>query len=86
MKQEFLVVYEDLWHNKESYRTKKIGDTIKNIVKENELFRDGDEEVDYDKYNTEDPFDLGTFGKGFYDIEFIDKEGEYAGRIMIFTL
>lgn len=86
MKQEFLVVYEDLWHNKDSFRTSKIGDTIKQIVKDNELFRDGDEEVDYAKYNSKDPYDLGTFGKGFYDIEFNDKDGEYAGRIMIFTL
>ena len=28
-KQEFLVVYEDIWNNKESIRTDQIGDAIK---------------------------------------------------------
>ncbi len=81
---EFLVVYEDLWSNKDSVRTKKIGDAIKNYVETYELVPEN--EIDYDKYNSKNPFDIGTMGLGFYDITFNELDGEYAGRIMIFTL
>lgn len=89
-KQEFLVVYEDIWNNKESFRTDKIGDAIKSLVDSYELTPEY--EIDYDKYNSENPYDVGTFGLGFYDISLIERyeedeeDGEYAGRIMIFEL
>jgi hypothetical protein len=86
---EFLVVYEDVWHNKTSYRTKRIGTTIANIIKDNNILAD----YDKDKLNSTDPYQAGTFGPGFYDIECFEQEegdagleGEYAGRIMIFAL
>lgn len=86
---EFLVVYEDVWHNKDSYRTKRIGTTIAEILKENNLTA----EYDKEKLNSTDPYAMGTFGPGFYDIECYEQEegdagieGEYAGRIMIFAL
>jgi hypothetical protein len=86
---EFLVVYEDEWNNKESYRTKQIGTTIEQICKDFAII------VDYDKskYNSKDPYDRGTFGPGFYDLDCTrtaDGDGiledEHAGRIMIFGL
>jgi hypothetical protein len=43
-------------------------------------------DIDFEKYNSKDPYDMGTFGKGFYDISFNDEEEEYAGRIMIFVI
>lgn len=81
---KYLVVYEDLWHNKESYLTSKIGNTIKKIIKDFDLVPEY--EIDFEKYNSMDPYDMGTFGKGFYDISFNDAEEEYAGRIMIFVV
>ena len=84
MKIKYLVVYEDLWHNKESYLTNKIGDTIKEIIKDFELIPEN--EIDFEKYNSKDPYDVGIIGKGFYDLSFNDEEEEYAGRIMIFEI
>jgi len=87
-KHKYLVVWEDLWHNKESYLTNKIGDTIKQIEKDFEVIweNEPDDQINYKKYNSADPYDVGTFGKGFYDLNFNDQEGEFAGRIMIFDL
>jgi hypothetical protein len=86
---EFLVVYEDVWHNKESYRTKHIGTTIEQICKDFDITADYDKE----KLNSKDPYQAGTFGPGFYDIDCVEQtegdagiDGEYAGRIMIFQL
>jgi hypothetical protein len=84
MNKQFLVVFEDVWSNKESYQTSRIGDTIKMIVEANDLVPF--DHIDYDKYNSDKPYQMGTFGEGFYDISFNDKEDEYAGRIMIFEL
>lgn len=86
MKKQYLVVFEDVWNNKESYQTNKIGDTIKMIVNSNDLFCDSD--IDYDKYNSHKPHQMGTAGLGFYDISFQEKDDHdnYAGRIMIFEL
>lgn len=84
MKIKYLVVYEDLWHNKESYLTNKIGDTIKEIIKDFELIPEN--EIDFEKYNSKDPYDVGLLVKGFYDLIFNDEEEEYAGRIMIFEI
>jgi hypothetical protein len=82
---EFLVVYEDIWRNKEATRTTKIGDAIKEFVENYSLIFEGGE-IDYDKYNSDNPYDVGTTGLGFYDLFFTDTEGEDAGRIMIFEL
>jgi hypothetical protein len=83
---EFLVVFEDVWSNKESYRTKKIGDTIKMIMEANNLICE--DELNYEKYNSDNPYQVGTFGYVFYDIIFQENDDnkDYAGRIMIFEL
>jgi hypothetical protein len=83
---QFLVVFEDVWNNKESYQTTRIGDTIKMIVESKKIHYADD--IDYDKYNSDNPYQLGTFGEGFYDLIFQEDEDndEYAGRIMIFEL
>lgn len=87
-KQEFLVVYEDLWNNKESIRTTRIGDAIKEFMDAYDLI--SEDEIDFEKYNSDDPYHIGTTGPGFYDLEFYERDGEelgdYGGRIMIFTL
>lgn len=83
---EFLVVYEDVWSNKESFKTTKIGDTIKIIMEANDLIcEDG---INFEKYNSDNPYQVGTFGYVFYDIIFQDNTDnkDYAGRIMIFEL
>lgn len=85
--QKYLVVYEDVWNNKEIFKTNKIGDTIKQIVEDYELiYEHGEDVIDYERYNSDNPYDVGIFGQGFYDLSFIDTEGEDAGRIMIFDL
>jgi len=83
---QFLVVFEDVWQNKESYQTTRLGDTIKMILEQNDLYYPDD--IDYDKYNSESPYQVGTFGLGFYDLILQENEDndEYAGRIMIFEL
>lgn len=83
---QFLVVFEDVWQNKESYQTTRLGDTIKMILEQNELYYADD--IDYDKYNSDSPYQVGTFGLGFYDLILQENEDndEYAGRIMIFEL
>ena len=80
----YLVVYEDEWNNKESIKTNKIGDTIKEIVDNYDISC----ECDIDKLNSENPMTMLTFGYGFYDIECFDNfsEEEYRGRIMIFYI
>jgi hypothetical protein len=83
-KEEFLVVYEDMWNNKENIRTEKIGDAIKHFQETYSISPEN--EIDYDKYNSDNPYDTGTTGIGFYDIEVVDEEGEFAGKIMIFAL
>ena len=82
----YLVVFEDVWNNKESYQTTRIGDTIKMIVEANNLHYPDD--IDYDKYNSGNPYQQGVFEKVFYDLIFQEDENndEYAGRIMIFEL
>jgi hypothetical protein len=83
MEKQYLVVFEDLWKIKESYQTKHIGDTVKMILDGSGLTTEN--EVDFDKYNSEKPYQSGTFDNVFYDIRLLDEE-EYAGRIMIFEL
>lgn len=87
MPKKFLVVFEDLWGNKDSYFTNKIGTTIKKVVKDLELrFEDGCE-PDYKRYDSKDPYDRGSFSLGFYDIDCLEPEDEqYAGKFMIFDL
>ena len=84
MKSKYLVVFEDLWHSKEAYQTSRIGDTIKMIL-DGSGFK-SENEIDFDRYNSNNPHNLGTFEKVFYDIPLVDEDEEYAGRIMIFEL
>ena len=81
---DYLVVYEDELNNKESIKTNKIGDAIKEIVRNYNISCD----CDIDKLNSENHMTMLTFGYGFYDIECFDKfsEEEYRGRIMIFYI
>jgi hypothetical protein len=97
-KQKFLMVYEDEWHNKESYITTKLGDTLLEVLKDNDVMLEQQDDIDsyVEKLNSNDPYDMGTFGKGFYDMDVYRKEDdaeniqidnlEYAGRIMIFVI
>lgn len=77
----FIVVYEDVWHNKEVYFTKlgKIGNTLEEICH----LQGVKIEFDKKKLNSYDPYDQGTFGEGFYDIWGEEEDGE-SFRIMIF--
>jgi hypothetical protein len=84
MKNKYLVVFEDLWHSKEAYQTSQIGDTILMILNGSGLKPEN--EIDFDKYNSSNPYNLGVFENVFYDIPLIDEDREYAGRIMIFEL
>lgn len=83
-KKEYLVVFEDEWNNKEHIRTERIGEAILHLSEVNDFSIEG---VDIDKYNSEHPYDAGTMGPGFYDIEVqkLDDPDSY-GRIMIFDL
>lgn len=129
--ENFLVVYEDLWGNKFSFKTDKVGNTILEILKDFEvslgygieiseeeieklnndfpyhLYKTNkigdtilgilsrfklklseDVELDVDRLNSDYPYEAGTFGPGFYDMELYDDEedGEPNGRIMIFYI
>jgi hypothetical protein len=83
---EFLVVIEDIWHNKDSARVSlgEIGKQIKKFCRDYEL--KPEYEIDYDRYNSDEPYDVGSFGLGFYDIQLVSDDEEYGGRIMIFFL
>jgi predicted transport protein len=87
--QEFLVVIEDTWYNKDSVRVPlgQIGTQIQKFCLDYDVKPENDD-FDYEKYNSDDPYDVGTFGFGFYDISLVDKNDldEYGGRIMIFQL
>jgi hypothetical protein len=99
-KQKFVVVWESEYNVKEPYTTTKIGDTIKEILKDNGLVSEFS--IDYEKFNSDYPYQMGAFGEVFYDIDlFYAIEGkeygedyeltdeEYdnpAGRIMIFIV
>ena len=82
--EEYLVVYEDEWNNKESFKTNKIGNMIKWVKDSYEI----ECECDIDKLNSDQPMTALTFGYGFYDVPCysIDDEEEYKGRIMIFYI
>lgn len=129
--ENFLVVYEDLWGNKFSFRTDKVGNTILEILKDFEvslgygveisdeeierlnndfpyhLYKTNkigdtivgilnrfnlklseDVELDLDRLNSDYPYEAGTFGPGFYDMELYDndEDEEPNGRIMIFYI
>lgn len=87
MKKEYLVVYEDVEFSKDARRTTKIGDTIKEFIKDYDLVPVN--EIDFEKYNSDNPYDTGGMGAVFYDIDLYEKEvgdEEYCGRIMIFDL
>ena len=84
---KYLVVFEDIWNVKEHYQTNYIGNTIQEILDEKGLYA----EFDKEKYNSNEPYQAGTFGNCFYDIDVYEADwecidDEYAGRIMIFDL
>lgn len=80
---KFLVVYSDEYNNKESYFTDNIMEAIRQIQSDHEIPRvDCDEE----KLASDDPYQIGTFDIGFYDIDCYDDEMEYKGAIFIFDL
>lgn len=98
-KKLFLVAWETEYNNKESYTTTKIGTTIKKILQDNDLV--AEYPLNFEKLDSEDPYDVGSFSKGFYDIYVYYKEGKEfeedyeltdddhenpAGRIMIFEI
>lgn len=87
--QDFLVVFESEWNNKYSYKSSigKLGDTIKEIEEGFEL-NSGFDDEDYEHYNSDKPFQVGTMGLGFYDIDYVDCDEyeSYQGRIMIFEI
>lgn len=90
-KYNFLVVYEDMWNNKEYYKTNRIGDTISEILDGSDLRLDEDKDIDLSKLNSENPYDVGTFGLGFYDIDVYDIDSDEEdfssnGKIMIFFI
>ena len=84
-------MYESEWNNKFSYTTElfKLGDVVRQIIEDYELPDIYDRQV-FDRLNSKEPYDIGTFGKGFYDMDFHDDEengfGGYKGRIMIFEV
>ena len=83
----FLIVYESVYNNKFSYKAKlgEIGDVMKKIQSDFNIKFD----FDYEKLNSNDPFSIGTFGRGFYDIDVFkngDDNLDYVGRIMIFHI
>lgn len=100
MKKVFLVVWETEYNNKESFTTTKIGTTIKKILEETDIV--AEYPLNYEKLDSDNPYDVGSFSVGFYDIYvFYKQEGkEYgedyeltdddhenpAGRIMIFEV
>jgi hypothetical protein len=85
-KTQFLVVYENIWHQKDVWKSElgELGNTLKKIVKDYELVNV--DEYDLDKYNGKDPYDTLSFSKGFYDLQFDNVDGEFEGRIMIFEI
>jgi len=62
---KFLVVFEDIYNNKYSEVTEQIGTTILELAEEFEVTIDINEE----KLNSYDPYDMLTFGFGFFDRE-----------------
>jgi hypothetical protein len=100
MKKVFLVVWETEYNNKESYTTTKIGTTIKTILADNGIFIENS--LNYERLDSDNPYDVGAFSVGFYDIyvyykqegkdygednELTDEDHDNpAGRIMIFEV
>lgn len=86
MRKKFLVVFEDEFNNKHSYFSDKIGDTIIIIMSDFDVAPQ--DEIDFDKLNSNDPYDMGMFSLGFYDRYFspVGEPDTHAGRIMIFDL
>ncbi len=79
---KYLVVFEDTWRTKVSKLTDHIGDTIEELLAIHGATADYDKE----KKNSDNPYDMFTFGPGFYDIDAEDSEGSLVGRIMIFDV
>lgn len=85
---KFLVVHESEYYNKYSQIVPlgKIGTAVQTIYEELEIPFEQDV---IDRYNSDNPYEVGTFGKGFYDINMYKGKGEqeeYCGRIMIFDI
>lgn len=93
--EKYLVVYESLWNNKYSYKTNKVGTTIKEIIDGYDLIFSEDVEFDEEDIAKLDdyPFVAGTMGPGFYDMDVYSKEMEevqtepdWNGKIMVFFI
>lgn len=86
MFKKFLVVFEDEYNNKYSYLTNQIGDTIKIVMSDFDITPVDD--INFDKLNSDDPYDIGTFSVGFYDKYFtpVGEPDTHAGRVMVFDL
>lgn len=83
----FVIVYESLWNNKES-AVSKIGNLGTDILELINSYH-ADEVIlnfDIEKYNSDNPYDAGAFGRGFYDIDLTNIDEEYLGRIFILEL
>ena len=96
----FIVVYEDEYNNKFTKTTKTIGTAVKEILEENEVI--SEHPIDFEKLNSDNPYSVGAFSLGFYDMyvyyrdvdkaygddyELTDEDYENpAGRFMIFEV
>ena len=94
--QEFLIVYESTWNNKFTMKSKigRLGDDISRLLS---MYMTGRYSIDFDKdkLNSDNPYDIGATGFGFYDINvnvpFDENDencdlAEYGGVVMIFTI
>ena len=85
MKRKFLVVFQDETFNKH-YVKAKLGYVGTVAVK---LARDAGFDdvaaIDVKRLNSKSPYQAGTFGRGFYDID-VFNENQDCGVIMIFAI
>lgn len=87
----FVVVLRDENNNTNSMYAPlgHIGSVAKDLVRDNLDTGNMDQENKEDlidkaiKWDSIDPYDMGTFGPGFYDFDLVDKDGDYMGTITI---
>lgn len=84
---QFLLVYEDLWGNKDYMQTDDIKQGLIDMMNDFDVVCD--EEYDFENMKTNDDFiSKGGLYNVIYDIKVYEKENqdEHAGRFMIFDL